>query len=97
MVFLMERSNSLNLKGTPKAKAVYWLVTDVEVLRHGYQIGLDTLVVHMQAMLSVQSWLSNISAFKLTLKHSAWELRSQDQNSKELAGSRRGSGACGLI
>ena len=34
---------------------------------------------------------------KLTRKHSAWELRSQGSNSKELAGTRKSGGACGLM
>lgn len=28
------------------AKAVNWVITDVETRQHGEQIGLDTLVVH---------------------------------------------------
>lgn len=33
-------------EGTPKAKAVLWYFTDVEVRKRGDQTGLDTPVVH---------------------------------------------------
>ena len=32
-------------KGTPTAKAITWINTDVEGRKHGEQTGLDTLVV----------------------------------------------------
>ena len=33
------------LKGTPKAKALYWVKTDAERRKLGEQMGLDTPVV----------------------------------------------------
>jgi len=33
-------------EGMSVAKAVIWVITDVEERKHGEQTGLDTLVVH---------------------------------------------------
>ncbi|CAK8563080.1 unnamed protein product [Lathyrus sativus] len=33
-------------KGTPKAKAALWVLTDAGVQKHRERTGLDTLVVH---------------------------------------------------
>jgi hypothetical protein len=33
-------------EGMSAAKAVIWVITDVEGRKHGEQTGLDTLVVH---------------------------------------------------
>ena len=33
-------------EGMSLAKAVIWIITDIEERKHGEQIGLDTLVVH---------------------------------------------------
>ena len=45
--------------GTPKAKAILWYFTDVEVRQRGDQKGLDTPVVHaVNDDLSINSKLS---------------------------------------
>ncbi len=37
---------SVDTRGTPKAKAAYWNCIDIEERKRGERKGLDTLVVH---------------------------------------------------
>ena len=65
--------------------------TDIETLKYGYQIGLDTLLVHTINY----EYLDYIS--QLTLKYSAWAVQSQGWNLTELAGICSNGGTCGLM
>ena len=63
--------------GTPKAKAIYWRISDSETRKRGDQKGLDTLVVHA---LNDVLWLFEVSTLreaKLSVKRTAWEVRPQ--------------------
>ncbi len=90
------------------AKATYYFYPDAEIRKHGDQTGLETLVVHA---VTYECWTKKfriskkknfhifyfLFLFKLTRKHSAWVLQSQDWNSKELTEVCTSGGASGLM
>lgn len=69
------------------------LQIDAEVLKHRYQIGLETLVVYAMN----NEYFMHIMCIQLTRKYSAWGKKPQGLNLKKLAGIQLNGGTCVLI
>lgn len=65
-----------HIEGNTEGEGNYLKNTDAEGRKHRYQTGLDTLVVYAVNYECKMLYLIIMS--KLTRKHSAWGLRSQD-------------------
>jgi len=46
MELLASELKCVYTRGNPKGESNYSIISDTETRRHGYQIGLETLVVH---------------------------------------------------
>ena len=79
------------------AKAVFWVYTDAEARKRGEQEGLETLLVHADNVVFYPREKNLSRGSRFTPKNTAWGVRWQHWNSKELTGVHTSSGAWGLM
>ena len=79
------------------AKAVFWVYTAAEARKRGEQEGLETLLVHADNVVFYPRDQNVSRGLRFTPKNTAWGVRWQHWNSKELTGVHTSSGAWGLM